>query len=165
MAREDSHSISLLVNNKPGVLIRISLVFARRGYNIDSLVVSPAHNRQFSRMSITASGDPETLVLILGQLNKLVDVIHATDHTGDVVVQRELALIKVDCTAERRTEVLQISEHFKCQSIDISDTTLLLEATGNSDKLDALEWILEKYGIVEIVRSGKLVMARGASAT
>ena len=165
MAREDSHSISLLVNNKPGVLIRISLVFARRGYNIDSLVVSPAHNRQFSRMSITASGDPETLVLILGQLNKLVDVIHATDHTGDVVVQRELALIKVDCTAERRTEVLQISEHFKCQSIDISDTTLLLEATGNSDKLDALELILEKYGIVEIDRSGKLVMARGASAT
>ena len=165
MAREDSHSISLLVNNKPGVLIRISLVFARRGYNIDSLVVSPAHNRQFSRMSITASGDPETLVLILGQLNKLVDVIHATDHTGDVVVQRELALIKVDCTAERRTEVLQISEHFKCQSVDISDTTLLLEATGNSDKLDALELILEKYGIVEIVRSGKLVMARGASAT
>ena len=165
MAREDSHSISLLVNNKPGVLIRISLVFARRGYNIDSLVVSPAHNRQFSRMSITASGDPETLVLILGQLNKLVDVIHATDHTGDVVVQRELALIKVDCTAELRTEVLQISEHFKCQSVDISDTTLLLEATGNSDKLDALELILEKYGIVEIVRSGKLVMARGASAT
>ena len=165
MARENSHSISLLVNNKPGVLIRISLVFARRGYNIDSLVVSPAHNRQFSRMSITASGDLETLVLILGQLNKLVDVIHATDHTGDVVVQRELALIKVDCTAERRTEVLQISEHFKCQSVDISDTTLLLEATGNSDKLDALELILEKYGIVEIVRSGKLVMARGASAT
>ena len=165
MAREDSHSISLLVNNKPGVLIRISLVFARRGYNIDSLVVSPAHNRQFSRMSITASGDPETLVLILGQLNKLVDVIHATDHTGDVVVQRELALIKVDCTAERRTEVLQISEHFKCQSVDISDTTLLLEATGNTDKLDALELMLEKYGIVEIVRSGKLVMARGASPT
>ena len=165
MAREDSHSISLLVNNKPGVLNRISLVFARRGYNIDSLVVSPAHNRQFSRMSITASGDPETLVLILGQLNKLVDVIHATDHTGDVVVQRELALIKVDCMAERRTEVLQISEHFKCQSVDISDTTLLLEATGNTDKLDALELMLEKYGIVEIVRSGKLVMARGASPT
>ena len=165
MAREDSHSISLLVNNKPGVLIRISLVFARRGYNIDSLVVSPAHNRQFSRMSITASGGPETLVLILGQLNKLVDVIHATDHTGDVVVQRELALIKVDCMAERRTEVLQISEHFKCQSVDISDTTLLLEATGNTDKLDALELMLEKYGIVEIVRSGKLVMARGASPT
>ncbi|MFM1547904.1 MAG: acetolactate synthase small subunit [Lentisphaeria bacterium] len=165
MARENSHSISLLVNNKPGVLIRISLVFARRGYNIDSLVVSPAHNRQFSRMSITASGDLETLALILGQLNKLVDVIHATDHTGDVVVQRELALIKVECPTERRTEVLQISEHFKCQSVDISDTTLLLEATGNSDKLDALELILEKYGIVEIVRSGKLVMARGASPT
>ena len=165
MAREDSHSISLLVNNKPGVLIRISLVFSRRGYIIHSLVVSPAHNRQLSRMSITATGDPATLVLILGQLNKLIDVIHATDHTGDVVVQRELALIKVDCKAERRTEVLQISEHFKCQSIDISDTTLLLEATGNSDTLDALELILEKYGIVEIVRSGKLVMARGASAT
>jgi acetolactate synthase-1/3 small subunit len=80
-------------------------------------------------------------------------------------VQRELALIKVDCTAERRTEVLQISEHFKCQSVDISDTTVLLEATGNSDKLDALELMLEKHGIVEIVRSGKLVMARGASAT
>ena len=165
MLRNNTHAISLLVNNKPGVLIRIALVFARRGYNIDSLVVSPSHNEQFSRMSMTATGDPETLVLILGQLNKLVDVIHATDHTGDIIVQRELALIKVDCPSERRTEVLQISEHFKCQTVDISDTTLMLQVTGDSDKLDALELMLDKYGILEVVRSGKLVMARGAVET
>src|SRR5210317_709067 len=88
------HTISLLVNNKPGVLIRISLVFARRGFNLDSVVVSPGMEERYSRMTITASGDPGALRRILQQLNKLVDVIHATDHTGERVVERELALIK-----------------------------------------------------------------------
>lgn len=165
MANDNTHSISLLVSNKPGVLIRIALVFARRGYNIDSLVVSPANNEEFARMSITASGNPKTLALILGQLNKLVDVLHASDHTGDVVVERELALIKVDCVADRRTAVLQISEHFKCQTVDITENTLMLQATGDSDKLDALIMMLDKFNIPEMVRSGKIVMARGVSQT
>src|SRR4051812_25185900 len=103
-ARANQHSISLLVNNRPGVLIRISLVFARRGYNIDSLVVSPTHNGKFARMNIVASGEPKTLEQIIHQLNKLVDVIHAKDHTGETVVEKELALIKVRCVPEKRTE-------------------------------------------------------------
>ncbi len=160
-----SHSISLLVNNKPGVLIRIALVFARRGYNIDSLVVSPAHDEHFSRMSITASGDKKTLEQIIKQLNKLVDVLHATDHTTEVVIEKELALIKVECSTEQRTEILQISEHFKCQTVDITEKTLMLQSTGNSDKLDALHTLLSKYSILEMVRTGKIIMARGDTST
>lgn len=159
------HSISLLVNNRPGVLIRIALVFARRGYNIDSLVVSPSQDERFSRMSITASGDVKTLEQIIKQLNKLVDVIHATDHTGEIVVEKEMALIKVNCPREKRTEVLQISEHFKCQTVDITEETLMLQVTGNSDKLDALHTMLTKYGILEMVRTGKIIMARGMAET
>ena len=165
MDNNKSHSISLLVNNKPGVLIRIALVFARRGYNIDSLVVSPAHDEHFSRMSITASGDKKTLEQIIKQLNKLVDVLHATDHTAQTVIEKELALIKVECSVEQRTEILQISEHSKCQTVDITEKTLMLQATGNSDKLDALHTLLTKYSILEMVRTGKIIMARGGAST
>lgn len=165
MEQPNSHTISLLVNNKPGVLIRISLVFARRGYNIDSLVVSPGKEERFSRMTITASGDVQTLEQILKQLNKLVDVLHATDHTGEVVVERELSLIKVQCDANDRTSVLQISEHFKCQTVDISDNTLMLQVTGDSAKLDALMMMLQRYTVLETVRTGKILMARGESET
>ena len=162
---EDTHTISLLVNNKPGVLIRISLVFARRGYNIDSLVVSPAHNKDFSRMSITARGERKILEQIIKQLNKLVDIIHANDHTADVVIERELALIKVKFPPNLRTEILQIAEHFKCQTVDLSDSTLIIESTGSSEKLDALHAMLTKYNVTEMVRTGKLIMARGAANT
>jgi acetolactate synthase-1/3 small subunit len=163
--RANQHSISLLVNNKPGVLIRISLVFSRRGYNIDSLVVSPAHNGKYARMNITASGEPKTLEQILKQLNKLIDVLHAKDHTGETVVEKELALIKLRCAPERRSEVLQIAEHFKAQTVDLSENTLMLQVTGGTDKLDAAEMMLDKYGITEMVRTGKVLMARGESGT
>jgi acetolactate synthase I/III small subunit len=159
------HSISLLVNNRPGVLTRIALVFGRRGYNIDSLVVSPAHNGKFARMNITASGEPKTLEQIIKQLNKLIDVIHAKDHTGEVTVEKELALIKVNCPPEKRTEILQIAEHFKSQTVDLSESTLMLQATGSTEKLDAMEMILDKYGIKEMVRTGKIIMARGGAET
>jgi acetolactate synthase-1/3 small subunit len=163
--RGHQHSISLLVNNKPGVLIRVSLVFARRGYNIDSLVVSPAHNGKFARMNIVASGAPKILEQILKQLNKLIDVLHAKDHTGETVVEKELALIKVRCAPEKRSEVLQIAEHFKAQTVDLSEGTLMLQVTGGTDKLDAAEMMLDKYGISEMVRTGKVIMARGESGT
>jgi acetolactate synthase I/III small subunit len=159
------HSISLLVNNRPGVLIRIALVFNRRGYNIESLVVSPAHNGRFSRMNITASGEPKTLEQIIKQLNKLIDVIHAKDHTDAVTVEMELALIKVNSPPEKRTEILQIARHFKSESVDISETTLMLQVTGSTEKLDAMELMLDKYGIKEMVRTGKIIMARGAADT
>jgi acetolactate synthase-1/3 small subunit len=163
--RSSQHSISLLVNNKPGVLIRIALVFARRGYNIDSLVVSPAHNGKYARMNIVASGEPKTLEQILKQLNKLIDVLHAKDHTGETVVEKELALVKVRCAPEKRSEVLQIAEHFKAQTVDLSENTLMLQITGGTDKLDAAEMMLDKYGISEMVRTGKIIMARGESGT
>ena len=159
------HSISLLVNNKPGVLIRIALVFGRRGYNIDSLVVSPAHNGKFARMNIVASGEPKTLEQIIKQLDKLIDVIHAKDHTGEVTVEKELALIKVNCPPEKRTEILQIAEHFKSESVDLSDDTMMLQVTGSTEKLDAMEMMLDKYGIKEMVRTGKIIMARGSANT
>jgi acetolactate synthase I/III small subunit len=163
--RVNQHTISLLVNNRPGVLIRIAMVFARRGYNIDSLVVSPTHNGKFARMNVVASGELSTLVQILKQLNKLIDVIHAKDHTGETVVEKELALIKVRCRPEQRTEVLQVVEHFKAQTVDIADTTLLMQVTGSTEKLDAMQTMLDKYGILELVRTGKVLMARGEIGT
>jgi acetolactate synthase-1/3 small subunit len=162
---QEKHTISLLVNNRPGVLIRIALVFSRRGYNLESVVVSPSHRPEFSRMSLVASGDPRTLDQIIKQLNKLVDVIHAFDHTGDVTVQRELALVKVECSPEQRTEVLQIADHFKCRSVDMDDQSMTFEVTGSSDKLDAVHDHFGKFGIIEAVRSGKLFLVRGAGNT
>ena len=159
------HTISLLVNNKPGVLIRIALVFSRRGYNIESVVVSPDNNPKFSRMSLVASGDKETLDQIIKQLNKLVDVIHATDHTGQNTLERELALFKVNCSPEKRGQILQIADHFKCRSIDLSEDTMTFEVTGSTEKLNAMQLMLDKYGILESIRTGKLVMMRGKTET
>ena len=161
----EKHAISLLVNNRPGVLIRIALVFSRRGYNLDSVVVSPAHHPEYSRMTIVASGERRTLVQIIRQLNKLVDVIHAADHTGQNMIVREIALFKVSCSPAQRTEVLQIANHFKCTSLDLTGETMIFEVTGSSEKLTALEELFDGFGIVESVRSGKLVMARGSEAT
>jgi acetolactate synthase-1/3 small subunit len=163
--QNEQHTVSLLVNNKPGVLIRIALVFSRRGYNLESLVVSPTQDPQFSRMSLVASGERKTLDQILKQLNKLVDVIHACDHTGEQMIEQEMALIKVRCPAEKRTEIIQIGDHFKCHSVDLSQDTITFKATGSSDKLNALQVMLDKYGIVESMRSGKLFMARGTATT
>lgn len=159
------HSISLYVANKPGVLIRISLVFARRGYNIDSLVVSESNDKRFSRMNITATGDPETLTLMLNQLNRLVDVVHAKEHNSEEALQRELALIKVKCSSDQRTDILQIADVFKARNMDLSDSSLTFQVTGTSSKLDAFQELLETYGIIELIRSGNLIMARGSEAT
>lgn len=159
------HSISLYVSNKPGVLIRISLVFARRGYNIDSLVVSESTDKSFSRMNITATGDPDTLALMLNQLNRLVDVVHAREHTDEDALQRELALIKVKCDSKQRTDVLQIADVFKARNMDLSDNSLTFQVTGASSKLDAFQELLTPYGIIELIRSGNLILSRGSEAT
>ena len=116
-------------------------------------------------MSITASGEPESLVRMQQQLKKLVDVIHAIDHTGEIVVERELALIKISCPPSERTDLLQISDHFKCASVDISPDHLTLEATGNTEKLDALVEMVRPFGIIEMVRTGKVVVTRGIQET
>ncbi len=161
----DKHTISLLVHNRPGVLSRIAQVYARRGFNIDSLVVSPAHREGFSRMTIVSIGDPATLDQIIRQLDKLVDTVRAAEHTGGDSVERELALFKVKAPAKKRGDILQICDVFRAKTVDISDETLSAEVTGTSDKLDAFESMLSPFGIVEMVRSGKLILARGGDLT
>ncbi len=161
ISRDDTHTLSVYVSNKPGVLARIAQVFARRGYNIDSLVVSPSVEGKFSRMTITAIGNPEGLDQIIAQVNKLVDVIHCVDHTGENAVERELALIKIGVNAGERAEALQVAEHFKCKTVDLTETSVILMATGDTDKVDALVKMMGNYRIIELVRTGKVVMSRG----
>ena len=158
-------TIGLLVNDRPGVLVRIAQCFARRAYNIENLVVSPAHIPQCSRMTITSIGPAAELNQIILQLNKLVDVIHAKDHSTDDAITRELALFKVDCSVEERTEVLQITGVFRGKTVDISEATITIEATGTTEKMDALESLLSKFDLKEMVRTGKVVMARGNEPT
>ncbi|MCK5249062.1 MAG: acetolactate synthase small subunit [Spirochaetaceae bacterium] len=165
MDQSIKHTISLLVSNKPGVLTRVALVFARRGFNIDSLVVSQAQSPEFSRMNIEATGNERTLNLMLSQLNRLVDVIHAVDHASDDVIQRELALFKVNCTPDKRTEVLQIADTFRGQTVDIGDDTITLQVTGKSKKVDAFHTMMSPFGIMELVRTGKVLMSRGKEST
>ena len=162
---EGQHTISLLVANRPGVLIRIALVFSRRGYNLESVVVSPTHRREFSRMNLVASGDKEILVQVIRQLDKMVDVIHVADHTGEEIIEGEMAFIKVACLPQNRTELMEIADHFKARSVDLSEDSITFEATGKTAKLNAFELMLEKYEILESVRSGKLIMARGRNDT
>lgn len=163
--RPNTHEISLLVANKPGVLVRCALVFARRGFNIDSLVVSPSVNPKYSRMTITAQGDPRTLEQIIKQTDKLVDVIHASEHTGVDSVDRELALFKIKCSAKNRSEIKKAVGKEGAPVLDESEETLIIEKSGTSGELDAFEEKLKKYGVIEMVRSGKLAMAVGKEAT
>ena len=164
--RNNLHTISLYVHNKPGVLVRVALVFARRGYNIESLVVSPAAKGDFSRMTITSSGDPATLEQIIKQLTKLVDVVHAIDHTGRSIYETEIALLKLETRGkEERAELMQIAEHFGARVVDYGGESTILRVYGSSEKLDALIQLLNDFQITELVRSGKMVMARGRAST
>ncbi|NBV41894.1 acetolactate synthase small subunit [bacterium] len=165
ISRDNIHTISLLVANKPGVLLRISLIFSRRGFNIESLVVSPTLDGRFSRMTITAQGNPAVLDQIIKQAAKLVDVVHATEHKDQSAVQKELALIKVKMTPENRAELLQAIHHFKAQTVDLNSGSVIIQVTGSTEKLDAMMDFLTSYGIIEVVRTGKIVMARGTEKT
>jgi len=159
------HTISLFVHNKPGVLVRVALVFARRGYNIESLVVSAAVQGEFSRMTITCTGDPATLEQIIRQLQKLVDVVTAIDHTGDAAYQTEIALLKVACALDDRTQILQVAEHYHAKVVDYGHESLMLRIYGSSEKLDAFVELLRPFGVRELIRSGKILMARGLDET
>ncbi len=159
------HTISLFVHDRPGVLVRVALVFARRGYNIESLVVSPSTHGGFSRMTVTCSGDPATLEQIIKQLSKLVDVLHAIDHTGEAAYETEIALVKLECGLQERTEILQIAEHFGARVVDYGAESIVLRVYGSSEKLDAFIGLLRPLRLVELVRSGKILMARGEATT
>ena len=159
------HTIALLVRNAPGVLVRVALVFSRRGYNIESLVISPGARRGFSRMTVTCSGDPSILEQMIKQLTKLVDVVHALDHTASECFETEIALVKIRCDGEARREVLEIAEHFNARVVDYAVESVILRVFGGSDKLDAMITLLDEDRIVELVRSGKIVMARALEVT
>ena len=163
--KASTHTISLFVNNKPGVLVRVALVFSRRGFNIESLVVSPASEERYSRITITCSGAREDLEQVVKQLAKLVDVVHAIDHTRDESFEVEIALVKLHCPLDQRTQILQIAEHYKARVVDFGSKSLVLQAQGSSEKLDALVELLRPFELAELVRSGKLVMARGEATT
>ncbi|NQZ59394.1 MAG: acetolactate synthase small subunit [Lentisphaeraceae bacterium] len=162
---EKTHTISIFVVNKPGVLMRVAQVFSRRGFNIDSLVVSSSFDDRFARMTITAKTCSGDLIQIKRQLNKLVDVMHCIEHEGTDAIIKELALIKVACSPEERTSLLQIAEHFACKTVGMTKNSMIIEVTGNSDKVDAMLILLEDYKIIELVRTGKVLMARGGEDT
>ena len=146
-------------------MVRVALVFSRRGFNIESLVVSPAAEGRFSRMTIACSGAPEVLEQVVKQLAKLVDVVHAIDHTGDESYEVEIALVKLETALDRRTEILQIAEHYKARVVDYGPDSLILQAFGSSEKLDAFIELLRPFHLTELVRSGKLLMARSVAVT
>ena len=159
------HTISILVANKPGVLVRCALVFARRGFNIDSLVVSPSVNPKYSRMTITAQGDLQTLDQIIKQTNKLVDVIHCGEHTGVDSIDRELSLFKIKYSPSQKASLSTLIRKNKARVLNESQGTVILEKSGTTAELNSFEEGLKKFGIIEMVRSGKLVMAKGREAT
>lgn len=164
-SNKSMHTLSVYVANKPGVLARIAQVFSRRGFNIESLVVSPAVDGNFSRMTISCSGDPDGLDQIIKQLSKLIDILHCIDHTFDESVTKEMGLIKIAVDSEGRSEALQIAEHYGCKTVDLTPESMILQVVGNPDKIDALEEMIEKFKIIELVRTGKVVMSRGNELT
>lgn len=165
MNKKPIHTLSVYVMNKPGVLARIAQTFSRRGYNIESLVVSPAIDGNFSRMTIGVSGDPSGLSQIIKQVAKLVNVLRCTDHTFDETVTKEMGLIKVQVSADERSDALQIAEHFGCKTVDLTDRSLILQVVGDPAKVDALIEMIEKFKVIEFVRTGKVLLARGAEMT
>lgn len=154
------HVLSILVENEPGVLSRVCGLFSGRGFNIESLNVAPAAEEGVSHMTITTSGDDQIIEQIVKQLRKLVTVIKVVDFQDLAVVEREMMLIKVQADDARRSEVLRITEIFRCKVIDVSLQDLTLEATGNHEKLAAIIGLLSKFGIKEISRTGTTAIKR-----
>lgn len=155
------HTLSVLVENRSGVLSRVAGLFSRRGFNIDSLAVGITENPEVSRMTIVVNGDEYTVEQVSKQLNKLIDVIKIRELEKSDSVSRELALIKVNATAATRSEIIQIVEIFRAKIVDVSKNTLTVEISGATDKVEALEDMLKQFGIKEIVRTGTIAIERG----
>lgn len=154
------HTIAVLVENKPGVLARVSSLFRRRGFNIESLAVGTTEREDISRMTIVVSGDEKTIEQVMKQLNKLIEVIKVSDLTYNSV-ERELALIKVNVTPEKRSEIIEIANIFRARIVDVSRESFIIEITGDEDKINAFIDLMRQYGIKELSRTGKISMSRG----
>jgi acetolactate synthase-1/3 small subunit len=157
----DRHTLSVLVENKPGVLTRIAGMFARRGYNIHSLAVGPTDDERVSRLTIVVGTEAVQLEQITKQLNKLVHVLKIVELDPESAVERELQLVKVGADPSVRSQIIEIAEVFRAKIVDVDHDALTIEAAGSPDKLEALVQLLEPYGIREMVRSGTIALARG----
>ncbi|MFF2908845.1 acetolactate synthase small subunit [Paenibacillus sp. NPDC057934] len=155
------HTIAVLVNDQPGVLQRVSGLFGRRGYNIESITVGQSEEEGLSRMVIVTWGDASTLEQIEKQLYKLIDVIKVVDLSSKPMVARELALIKVKAEPSERPEIMGVVETFRAAVIDIGSTSLLVQVVGDTEKIDAMIELLKPYGIKELSRTGVTAMVRG----
>jgi acetolactate synthase-1/3 small subunit len=156
------HTLSVLVENKPGVLARIAALFSRRGFNIDSLAVGPTEHPSVSRMTVVVDVEDQPLEQVTKQLNKLVNVIKIVELDAGQSVQRELLLLKVKADLESRSHVLETVQLFRAKVVDVAPDAVTIEATGSPDKLDALLRVLEPFGIRELVQSGVVAVGRGS---
>jgi len=155
------HTLSVLVEDQPGVLARIAGLFSRRGFNIESLAVGPTEHEDVSRMTIVVNVEDNPLEQITKQLNKLVNVLKIVELDPDASVQRELLLVKVRADLETRSQVLETVQLFRAKVVDVAPDSVVIEATGNVDKLEALLRVLEPFGIKELVQSGMVAVGRG----
>jgi len=157
-----SHTLSVLVENKPGVLTRVTSLFARRGFNIDSLAVGPTEDETLSRITLVVSAADTPLEQITKQLHKLINVIKIQDLDPAESIDRELVLIKVNAPPERRHEIIEIANVFRAKIIDVGRNALTIEATGAADKIRAMEDLFRAYGIKELARTGKIALSRSS---
>lgn len=161
---EQKHTISVLVENRSGVLARIAGLFSARGFNIDSLAVGETENPTVSRMTIVVKGDEKILEQVEKQLNKLVDVIKVSDYIETPHLERDLVMIKVKADKNDRSELLQIADIFRANIVDVSPDSIIVEATGDEEKIEALVAMLKPFGIKEMCRTGIVAMARGSKS-
>jgi acetolactate synthase-1/3 small subunit len=156
------HTLSILVENKPGILARIAALFARRGFNIDSLAVGPTEHPSVSRMTVVVDVEDQPLEQVTKQLNKLINVIKIVELGPGQAVQRELLLLKVRADLESRSHILETVQLFRAKVVDVAADAVTIEATGSPEKLDALLRVLEPFGIRELVQSGVVAVGRGS---
>jgi acetolactate synthase-1/3 small subunit len=156
------HTLSVLVENKPGVLARIAGLFSRRGFNIDSLAVGPTEHPEVSRMTIVVNVEDSPLEQVTKQLNKLVEVIKIVELDGGASVSRELLLVKVKADASTRGQVLEVVQLFKAKVVDVATDAITVQVVGNADKLDDFLRIVEPFGVRELVQSGVVAIGRGS---
>ncbi len=155
------HTLSVLVEDQPGVLARIASLFSRRGFNIESLAVGPTEHAGMSRMTIAVNVDDLPLEQVTKQLNKLVNVLKIVELDSSTAIQRELLLVKVKADPQTRSQVLEAVQLFRAKVVDVSPDAVVIEATGNAEKLEALLRILEPFGVKELVQSGMVAVGRG----
>jgi len=156
------HTLSVLVENKPGVLARVASLFSRRGFNIESLAVGPTEIADISRMTIVVNVEDSPLEQVTKQLNKLINVLKIVELDSESSVQREIMLVKVRSDNESRSSILETVQMFRAKVVDVAPDALTIEATGNNDKLTALLKVLEPFGVKELVQSGMVAVGRGA---